>query len=474
MSDRFNRRRALQLLGSAGACATLPLSLTSCGRSGPDADVIVIGAGLAGLNAALLLEQQGVNVLVLEGSGRVGGRVYTYRDGSQHVDTGGAELSIKTYPRVLDMLQRLKLPLLSRAGTKVEFVYRINGHTVTAADWPTSEANRLLGPMRNVPPPFLSGALLPRPSPLSNTGEWLEPTAARYDVPFGSFLREHGADEEMLRLIGANAEADSLDELSLLWSMRSQKSREGAGTIDDLRNVDGGMGRLTDGMAGLLKREIRMNTEIVAIGTERDGVEIRDVAGNTYRAKYAVCAIPLTILRRIAVNPGLASLQAAAVNKTPYGQHTDVFLNIREPFWEDDGLPAWMWTDTSLGSVLRISWGDAIGYIWLAINGPANRPWRDKSDEEVMQGVLAELGRVRPSTVGRVEPLLVQNWSTARWTRGHLAYMSPGQITEFGGALSKPHGRIHFAGEHVAKMTVGMEGAMESGEQAAVEILLKI
>lgn len=91
-----------------------------------------------------------------------------------------------------------------------------------------------------------------------------------------------------------------------------------------------------------------------------------------------------------------------------------------------------------------------------------------------MQGVLAELGRVRPSTVGRVEPLLVQNWSTARWTRGHLAYMSPGQITEFGGALSKPHGRIHFAGEHVAKMTVGMEGAMESGEQAAVEILLKI
>jgi len=68
----------------------------------------------------------------------------------------------------------------------------------------------------------------------------------------------------------------------------------------------------------------------------------------------------------------------------------------------------------------------------------------------------------------------VQNWSDAPWTRGHLAYMAPGQVAEFGGALAKPHGRLHFAGEHTSQMALGMEGAMESGERAAVDILLQI
>ena len=473
MKHRIDRRRTLKLLGSAGAAAALPASLSSCSRPGPDAQVIVIGAGLSGLNAAFLLEQQGVDVLVLEGSERIGGRVYTHRDGDSYVDTGGSELSVKSYARVLDMIERLDIPLLPWAGTGIEFAYHIGGQTVSQADWPNSPANKIVGPARNAPPPFLSGVVLPRPAPLSHTGEWLDAAAAEYDVPFGEFLRESGTDAEALRLIEANLESDSLDDVSLLWRIRLQKFNEVSGGLGDLRNVEGGMGRLTDGMAGLLKGDIRLNTEITAIGTRSDGVEIQDATGRTWRAQFAICTIPLPLLRRVRIDPGLSPRQAAAVAKTPYGHHTDVFMNIREPYWEVDGLPSSMWTDTSIGLVLRMSWGD-IGYLWLPINGPANRPWRDKSDDEIMQGVMAELNRIRPSTVGRVEPLTVQNWSRAPWTRGHLAYMAPGQITEFGGALSQPHGRLHFAGEHTSQMAVGMEGAMESGERAAVDILLQI
>ena len=473
MSKYLDRRRALKLLGSAGALAALPASLTSCGRPGPDAQVIVIGAGLAGLNAALLLEQQGVDVLVLEGSDRIGGRVFTHRDGADYVDMGGSELSVKSYARVLDMIQRLDIEMLPWAGAGIEFAYHINGRTVSPADWPSSQANLITGPARSAPPPFLSGMLLPRPSPMSHTGEWLEPAMAQYDVPFGDFLRDNGADAELLRLIGSNLEADGLDDMSLLWRLRAQKFNEVSGGLGDLRNIAGGMGRVTDGMAGLLKREVALNTEVTAIGTDDGGAEIADASGKTWRAQYVVCTIPLPLLRKIKLNPELSPKQAAAVEMTPYGNHTDVFLNIREPFWEEDGLPSSMWTDTPLGTVLRMSWGD-IGYMWIAINGPANLPWRDRSDDEIMQGVIAELGRVRPSTVGRVEPRIVQNWSRARWTGGHLAYLRPGQITEFGGALSQPHGRLYFAGEHTSQMALGMEGAMESGERAAVAILLQI
>jgi monoamine oxidase len=473
MPKTLDRRNALKLLGSAGALAALPASLTACSRAGPDAQVIVIGAGLAGLNAAYLLEQQGVDVLLLEGSDRIGGRVYTHRDGADYVDTGGSELSVKSYARILDMVDRLGLQMRPWAGAGIEFAYHVNGQTVAPADWPTAEANRLTGPARNAPPLFLSGMLLPRPSPLSHTGEWLEASAFEYDRSFGGYLRKKGAKTEMLRMIGNGLEADSPDDISLLWRMRAQKFNESSGGLADLRNLEGGMGLLTDGMAGLLKREVRLNTEITAISTERDGVSIHDSAGKIWRTQFVICTIPLPLLRRVQIGPSMSPHHIAAVNKTPYGNHTDVFMNIREPFWEEDGLPSSLWTDTSLGTVLRMSWGE-IGYLWIAINGPANRPWRDKSDADVMQGVMAELGRVRPSTVGRIEPLKVQNWSRHPWTRGHLAYMAPGQIQQFGGILMQPHGRIHFAGEHTSQMALGMEGAMESGERAAVKILLEI
>lgn len=472
-SKTMDRRRAIQMLGSAGALASLPVSLTSCSRPGPDAQVIVIGAGLAGLNAALLLEQQGVDVLVLEGNDRIGGRVHTHRDGSGYVDTGGSELSIKSYARVMDMVRRLEIPMLPWAGAGIKFAYHVNGQTVNAPDWATSDANKLVGPARNAPPLFMSGMLLPRPAPLAHTGEWLEATAGEYDIPFGEFLRDQGADPEMLRLIASNLEADGLDNVSLLWRLRAQKFNESSGGLGDLRNLDGGMGRVTDGMAGLLKREVQMNTRVVAIGSDKDGAQIKDISGKTWRAQFVVCTIPLPLLRRVELSPALSGRQAAALAKTPYGNHTDVFLKIKEPFWEEDGLPSSLWTDTSLGTVLHMTWGE-IGHLWIAINGPANTRWRSMSDDQVMQGIMAELAKIRPSTVGRVEPWIVKNWSSNAWTGGHLAYMGPGQITEFGGALAQPHGRVYFAGEHTSQMALGMEGAMESGERAAVDILLRV
>lgn len=67
--------------------------------------------------------------------------------------------------------------------------------------------------------------------------------------------------------------------------------------------------------------------------------------------------------------------------------------------------------------------------------------------------------------------MTVHNWSTHAWTQGHLAYRAPGQIREFGNIMANPHGRIHFAGEHTAVLSSGLEGAMESGERAAFEII---
>lgn len=312
---------------------------------------------------------------------------------------------------------------------------------------------------------------LPRPSPLSDLGAWLTPSATEYDVSFGDYLKTAGAGPEVQRLIASRAEGESLDDISALWLMRSAKFNAVSGGLETLRCLKGGMSRLTDGMAGLLNRPVVTGIKVTGIHTDDGGVEIRDAGGKVWRADHAVCTVPLPLLRHMKLSPALPALQAAAVAQIPYGHHIEVFFDITAPYWEADGLPRSIWTDGPLGMVMNLPGDTPAGYLWLPISGQASLALQKLPNDEVLKRVTAELERVRPSMRGCLKPMAVHNWSTHPWTQGHLAYRAPGQITEFGTVLAEPHGRLHFAGEHTAMLAVGMEGAMESGERAAAEIL---
>jgi len=473
MTDKQDRRTVIKSLAAAGTAAALPAGLTACASSAKDAQVIVIGAGLSGLNAALLLQDQGFDVLVLEGSNRIGGRVYTLDDQPHRPDAGGSEFSLKSYARILDMIGRLDLEVIPWRGNGVNFAFHVNGQTVSVEDWPQAAVNNMQGPARNIPPAFLSGALLPRPSPLADLQAWLEPEAAQYDIAFRDFLTAQGVGPEVLRLIESRTESDSLDDVSTLWLMRAAKFAEVSGGIKELRNLKGGMSRLTDGMAALLNRPVAKGIHVAGIQQLNDGIEILDINGKIWRAEHVVCTIPLPVLRQMYIYPELPPLQASAVQQVPYGNHIEVFFDITEPFWEEDGLPSSLWTDGPLGMVMNRPGDAPTGYLWLAIAGQSSRELRQLPEAEILRRVTDELARVRPSTRGRVIPLTAHNWSAHPWTQGHTALRSPGQIGQFGDVLTQAHGRLHFAGEHTARLAGGMEGAMESGERAAMEIITR-
>lgn len=469
------RRDTLKQLGAAaGALALAPLGLGGCGRAARDADVIVIGAGLAGLQAALLLQDQGLDVLVLEAGDRVGGRVRTLDQLPGRPEAGGSEVGAG-YARVRDMLSRLGgLPMESwLKNVQLEFALHIDGTTMPADQWPDSPLNRLTGAERNTGPmgPFaLAGMYTPRPVPLPDLDSWLQPGAAQYDVPYDQFLRQQGASDEALRLLRTQIPADSLDGLSALWQLRLARFQSAVGSLAGLEKITTGASRLPEGMAGLLRREVRLNTPVAGIDVAGDGVAVTTAAGQRLRAGHCVCSIPLTMLRELGITPALPARQAAAVAEIPQGHNTGVFFLVKQPYWEEDGLPASLWTNTSFGRIFRFSTADGY-YLWLNRDGSCNRELRDLDDATVMARTLQELNTLRPSTVGRVEPMAVMNWSRHPWLRGHNAYRAPGQVSRFGDVLGQAHGRLHFAGEHTATLMFGMEGAMESGERAALEIL---
>jgi len=474
----LSRRHALKLLGLGASGLALRPGLAT-GRRRLDADVIVIGAGLAGLNAAVLLQDEGARVLVLEARERVGGRVWSLDDLPGQPEAGGAEVA-PGYARMHSMISRLGNIRLSdwvKYRRDKRFLIYDDRRLYTFDEWKASPANRFsagerarFGPLG----PFdVALSYLPRPNPLATLQSWLEPAAADLEVPLDRYLRDLGASDEAVRYAAPFVMADDLQSMSALFFIRTMKFFEAMGPLDGLQIFDQGTSRVPEGMAGLLKHEVRLGATVKGLRSHTDGVEVTLGDGSILRASRAICAVPLPALRNIALEPALPPLQAAAVQGIPYDSALSIFFAIKEPFWEQDGLGP---TIRSAGLFGRASVRETPRgrHLWFYKTGPAAVPLKTLPDSEIMAIATKELNEARPSTVGRVEPAAVVNWNTMPWTGGHLAHRGPGDVAKFGSVVTEPHGHIHFAGEHTAISMMGMEGAMESGERAAVEVLLGI
>lgn len=476
VTTRTRRRILREIAAAAGVITTCSgLSARALAASRRDADVIVIGAGLAGLNAAVTLQDAGLSVLLLEGSNRIGGRVMTLDKVPGRPEAGGTEFGAG-YARCLSMIDRLGgFPMQKWKDTvELPFALYFDGTLMPVSAWADSPLNRLVGAERTAGGPMLGPFALtmmyaPRPSPLKGLDSWLLPENAALDIGYGKFLKSRGASEAALRFIGNEMPSGDVETLSALWQHRLFRFQEFMGGLDGLRRIATGASRFPEGMAGLLKREIAFNTEVTAIRADRSGVEVRARSGRSHRADRVVVAVPLPLLREIAIEPALPALQAAAVREFPYDSMVNVFFGVKEPYWEIDGLPGSLWTNQPMGRLFHFK-SEQGEYIWMNVRHPQS-PWQRMNDADVMQAATRALHAARPSTVGRVEAIAVVNWSTHPWTRGHNAYRLPGQIARYGNVIAEPHGRIHFAGDHTAATMMGMEGAMESGERAAVEIL---
>jgi monoamine oxidase len=471
-----SRRDTLKGLGAAaGAAALSPaLTLSGCTQAGPDADVIVVGAGLAGLQAAILLQDAGLDVLVLEADRRIGGRVRTLDNVPGRPEAGGSEIGAG-YARVRDMLNRIGGIELRRWLDTVEmrFALNIDGNLMPVDQWAESPVNKLTGAERDLGPAGPFGLLqryLMKDMPLTELDSWLSPDTAEYDIPFDQFLRARGASDEALRLLLGQVPSKTLAGVSALWQLRAARYQNAVGTLQTLDSMPAGASRLPEGMAALLKREVRLNTPVSGIETQRDAVEVVTADGARLRAAHCVCTVPLTILRQMRFAPELPKLQAEAFDQIPQGHNTSVYFHVREPYWEVDGLPGSLWTNQSIGRLFRYR-NEAGYYLWMNRDISRDTQVRELDDASIMELSMRELQAARPSTQGRVEPVAVMNWSRHPWLLGHLSYREPGQIRRYGMAAAQAHGRIHFAGEHCAILNLGMEGAMESGETAALEIL---
>lgn len=240
----------------------------------------------------------------------------------------------------------------------------------------------------------------------------------------------------------------------------------------------GGNQRIPEGMATGLRTEIRFGTRIIGIRSQSDGVEVHTKEGRTYRSKFVISTLPYSALRLVAVEPGLEGSQANAVQNIGYTPVFQVHFVPTRKYWEADGLPPSMWTDRSMGRFMALKNDpanpDDVTSCIAFVNGEMAKYMDRLPPDDAVRFMMRDLAAIRPATEGALKPVKVWSWNRNVFAGGAYAYWKPGQITEFANTLARPWHRIHFAGEHTSGTDRGMEGAMESGERAAFEIIERL
>jgi monoamine oxidase len=431
--------------------------------------VLVAGAGLAGLAAARDLMLMGADVTVVEARDRVGGRVWTIRDGfadGQHAE-GGADLidhSQKEIHRLADELG-LKLTRILRGGwgyvrPDEQGRPRIQRRSITRG-W-----DRLSRTLRE---PVERYCLAEQRWDTPITAELARRSVAQW-------LDDTHADEELrATAFGLRgfflADPDELSLLALVDQFASDEPPAGQATY----RVKGGNDRLATALAAPLGDRVRLGTELVAVSHRGRGVRASIKQGrqtSQVHCDYLVFTVPAPLLRRIPITPALPAQQHEAIAALKYGRATRLLLQFSTRFWRVPGR--------------RRAFGSALpfGAVWDGNEEQRGRTgilsvMAGASASDAVSAILAKDG---PPAIARSLDWLGSRraeltawrqmvWQDDPWSRGGYAFFDPAFDPALRAWLARPCGRLFFAGEHTSLRWQGyMNGAIESGRRAAAEV----
>ena len=471
----MNRRRFLQHVASGFPLAAAAVRGVSAQALDANDSVVVVGAGLAGLRTADLLHKAGTRVIVLEAQARPGGRVLTVRapfDDGLHAEAGPTRFAA-AHGAVLRAVRAYRLPLVPLAVSGAD-VTAVNGRSAS-----TLQGQRAW--MLDLKPDeqlktaaaLLEGYVGDLPRELSDPNP-SRTAFARWDayerLTWPEWLRSRGASPDAIKLMTVGADSSDVSALYVLRqyaTLRASTQRY---------RIGGGMDLLPAAMAASLAGIIRYNAPVVRVGRQSTGFRVDYREGAAVRsvtAAHVVFAVPASTMRQIEIEPRLSRQKEQAIEQLSYYDGVRFLLQVKHPFWKAAGLSGSARTDraTEIWDAANDQNVSSRGILGATAAGEMGRRALRMTPEASLSVGVDLVADAFPGIRSEFEKGAVYRWSAEPWTRGAFAMYRPGQMTTLMPLLASAESGLHFAGEHTSIWTGWMEGALESGERTAREVL---
>ncbi|WP_216829659.1 flavin monoamine oxidase family protein [Alkalihalobacterium elongatum] len=439
-----------------------------------EVDVVIVGAGLSGLTAAIELKKQNISFAILEARPRVGGRIFSLMEKGFGLDLGAQWISVH-HERIKQLITEFNLETIS-TNQKGKTIYEQRGRV--------KEVNGIFPPVSRLALMDLFKIKrkinllikqLPSHAPWdSELGQSLDQITMQDFVNASMFTDEGKIYFTLLAEEELSTKMYHVSALDVLWFIKS------AGNVNKLLSAEQlwiteGATTLVERLAERIRSHIAFEKPVRRINYEGRKEVVVFSEDEQWKAKKIIITVPPNLIGNVTFNPQLPEERTELQKASTFPYVIKMAVVYEEPFWRQNGWNGSLFSDQGpISLAMDSSPKDlSMGVLTLLIGGENAQIYSKMGSDYRRTETLKTLIRFFGEKAGTPLHIYEKDWSEEKWTRGGFGtHFPPGILTQYGSALSKPVGPIHWAGTETAtEWRLYMEGAVQSGQRAVEEVI---